>query len=61
MCPLHGLSISIKAHIGLEGRETPVSFIGWLGQKSPADANVVKILLEAGYLRVQNSPFILQV
>ncbi|KAL2816577.1 glutamyl-tRNA amidotransferase subunit A [Aspergillus cavernicola] len=46
--PVHGLPISIKAHIGPEGRENPVGFVGWVGRKNVEDANVVKIHLEAG-------------
>ncbi|PWY94257.1 glutamyl-tRNA amidotransferase subunit A [Aspergillus sclerotioniger CBS 115572] len=46
--PLHGLPISVKAHIGLEGRDSSAGFVGWIGRKSAEDANVVKILLKAG-------------
>ncbi|PYI04565.1 glutamyl-tRNA amidotransferase subunit A [Aspergillus sclerotiicarbonarius CBS 121057] len=46
--PLHGLPISVKAHVGVEGHNNAAGFVGWLGRKSKEDANVVKILLQAG-------------
>ncbi|KAJ5861242.1 Amidase [Penicillium soppii] len=46
--PLHGLPISIKAHVGLTGRDLAAGFVGWLSHTSPGDANIVKILLDAG-------------
>ncbi|KAJ5951545.1 Amidase [Penicillium vulpinum] len=46
--PLHGLPISIKAHIGLRGRDLAAGFVGCLDRKSQGDANIVKILLDAG-------------
>ncbi|KAG9235564.1 glutamyl-tRNA amidotransferase subunit A [Amylocarpus encephaloides] len=46
--PLHGLPISVKEHIGVEGRDCTAGFVGWVGNKSPYDANILKILLKAG-------------
>ncbi|KAJ5569704.1 amidase signature domain-containing protein [Penicillium hispanicum] len=47
--PLHGLPISTKSHIGIEGRDSPAGFVGWVGnRKNAADASAVKIMLEAG-------------
>ncbi|KAJ5090880.1 hypothetical protein N7532_009564 [Penicillium argentinense] len=46
--PLHGLPISIKGHVGLEGRDLSAGFVSWTSKKSPVDANIVKILLNAG-------------
>ncbi|KAJ5215695.1 Amidase [Penicillium cinerascens] len=46
--PLHGLPISIKAHVGIKGRDLSAGFVGWLDRTSPDDANIVKILLDAG-------------
>ncbi|THD00157.1 hypothetical protein EYZ11_000348 [Aspergillus tanneri] len=46
--PLHGLPISVKAHIGISGKDNSAGFVGWVGRTSPDDANIVKILLEAG-------------
>ncbi|KAK2745906.1 hypothetical protein FQN57_003519 [Myotisia sp. PD_48] len=46
--PLHGLPISIKEHIGLEGLDNTAGFVGWVGQKSEIDSSVVKLLLDAG-------------
>ncbi|KAE8395864.1 amidase signature domain-containing protein [Aspergillus alliaceus] len=46
--PLHGLPISIKAHVGIAGRDNTAGFVGWVGRKNEEDANVVKILVQAG-------------
>ncbi|KAF7588619.1 hypothetical protein BBP40_005457 [Aspergillus hancockii] len=46
--PLHGLPISIKAHVGIAGRDNTAGFVGWVGRKNEEDANIVKILVEAG-------------
>ncbi|GAB1214132.1 hypothetical protein ATERTT37_003292 [Aspergillus terreus] len=46
--PLHGLPISIKEHVGLAGRDLSAGFVSWVEQKSAEDANIVKILLQAG-------------
>ncbi|KAJ5497889.1 Amidase [Penicillium expansum] len=46
--PLHGLPISIKGHIGLKGRDLSAGFVAWLDRESLDDANIVKILLDAG-------------
>ncbi|PLB50856.1 glutamyl-tRNA amidotransferase subunit A [Aspergillus steynii IBT 23096] len=45
---LHGLPISVKGHVGIAGRDNTAGFVGWVGRKSPDDANVLKILLKAG-------------
>ncbi|KAJ6156723.1 hypothetical protein N7497_005608 [Penicillium chrysogenum] len=46
--PLHGLPISIKGHVGLQGRDLSAGFVAWLDRKSQDDANIVRILLNAG-------------
>lgn len=46
--PLHGVPISVKSHIGMKGLDSNGGFVGWVGRKSPDDANVLKILLAAG-------------
>ncbi|KAJ5513276.1 Amidase [Penicillium fimorum] len=46
--PLHGLPISIKAHVGLKGRDLAAGFVSCLDRVSKDDANIVKILLDAG-------------
>lgn len=48
MGPLHGLPVSIKAHVGLEGLNISAGFVRYADRKSPDDAVVVKMLLEAG-------------
>ncbi|KAM0123540.1 hypothetical protein ACHAO1_011273 [Botrytis cinerea] len=46
--PLHGLPISVKAHIGMKDLDNTCGFVGWVGRKNNDDANILKILLAAG-------------
>ncbi|KAB8201227.1 amidase signature domain-containing protein [Aspergillus parasiticus] len=46
--PLHGLPISVKAHVGIAGRDNTAGFVGWVGRKNTDDAKIVKILVDAG-------------
>jgi len=46
--PLHGLPISAKEHICMEGLECNAGFVSWVGRKSMDDALVLKILWDAG-------------
>lgn len=46
--PLHGIPISVKSHIGIEGRRMPAGYIAWWNNISPRDALVVQILERAG-------------
>ncbi|TGO86225.1 hypothetical protein BPOR_0322g00050 [Botrytis porri] len=46
--PLHGLPISVKAHIGMKDLDNTCGLVGWVGRKNHDDANILKILLAAG-------------
>ncbi|KAL8907735.1 MAG: hypothetical protein Q9207_001218 [Kuettlingeria erythrocarpa] len=46
--PLHGLPISVKEHIGMEGKGLNAGFVSWWSHKGADDANVLKILWRAG-------------
>ncbi|KAJ5740994.1 fatty-acid amide hydrolase [Penicillium malachiteum] len=46
--PLHGLPISVKEHISMEGRITHGSYIAWIDKISSEDATLVKLLKKAG-------------
>lgn len=46
--PLHGLPISVKEHIYLEGTLATSGLIMWKDAMSPGDALIVKIFREAG-------------
>jgi len=46
--PLHGLPISVKEHICMEGLECNTGFVSWVGRKALDDALVLKILWDAG-------------
>lgn len=46
--PLHGLPVSIKEHIGLEGLDINAGIVSWIGKKSPATASVVQLLEALG-------------
>lgn len=46
--PLHGLPISVKEHIYLEGTPATSGLISWRDEISPVDALIVKIFREAG-------------
>ncbi|KAL8934867.1 MAG: hypothetical protein Q9211_005007 [Gyalolechia sp. 1 TL-2023] len=46
--PLHGLPVSVKEHIGMKGRGLNGGFVSWWDHKGEGDANVLKILWQAG-------------
>ncbi|RHZ50159.1 uncharacterized protein CDV56_104675 [Aspergillus thermomutatus] len=46
--PLHGLPISIKAHMGVKGSDSSAGFVAWAGRTFLDDAELLKILLAAG-------------
>ena len=48
--PLHGLPISLKDTFRIDGVESSVGYIAWLGKKETRDteSEVVKIMREAG-------------
>lgn len=46
--PLHGLPISVKEHIYLEGTTATSGFVAWKDEMSPQDALIVRIFREAG-------------
>lgn len=46
--PLHGLPISVKEHIFLEGTVATSGLMAWKDSSSPADALITKIFREAG-------------
>ncbi|KAI4122642.1 MAG: hypothetical protein LQ338_005690 [Usnochroma carphineum] len=46
--PLHGLPISVKEHIGMKGKGLNAGFVSWWDRKGADDANVLKILWQAG-------------
>ncbi|KAI4175980.1 MAG: hypothetical protein LQ343_001262 [Gyalolechia ehrenbergii] len=46
--PLHGLPISVKEHIGMKGKGLNGGFVSWWNHKGQDDANVLKILWQAG-------------
>ncbi|KAI4204767.1 MAG: hypothetical protein LQ348_001242 [Seirophora lacunosa] len=46
--PLHGLPISVKEHIGMKGKGLNAGFVSWWDRKGEDDANVLKILWQAG-------------
>ena len=49
--PLHGLPVSIKDHIMIEGKDTSTGYIAWCYKKiAPNDAVAVAILRQAGAL-----------
>ena len=46
--PLHGLPISVKEHIGMRDLDLNAGFVAWVGSKAKDDAQILKILWEAG-------------
>jgi len=46
--PLHGLPISVKEHVYLNGTPATAGLIAWKDDMSPGDALIVKIFREAG-------------
>ena len=48
--PLHGVPISVKEMVSFKDRITHTGFVAWIGNVSPVDAVMVKILRKAGAL-----------
>lgn len=46
--PLHGLPISVKEHVGMQGLDLNAGFVSWVGNISPDDALILKFLWKAG-------------
>jgi amidase len=46
--PLHGLPISLKDQICIEGLETTMGYVSWIGDYAKENAVVVDLLLKAG-------------
>ena len=46
--PLHGVPISFKSHIGIQGCHTPAAYVAWWDKLAPHDAALVDILERAG-------------
>jgi Asp-tRNA(Asn)/Glu-tRNA(Gln) amidotransferase A subunit family amidase len=46
--PLHGLPISVKEHVSMQGRRTHAGYIKWIDHIAKNDALLLKILYEAG-------------
>ena len=45
---LHGLPISVKEHIGMDGLDCNAGFVGWIGRVAPGTALILRILWDAG-------------
>ncbi|KAG1747892.1 general amidase [Suillus paluster] len=46
--PLHGLPISLKDQLCIEGLETTIGYVSWIGQYADKNAVLVDILIECG-------------
>ncbi|KAB8298765.1 hypothetical protein EYC80_000940 [Monilinia laxa] len=46
--PLHGIPISVKEHVGVEGLDHNAGFVAWVGRTSPVDSHILEIFLNAG-------------
>jgi amidase len=46
--PLHGLPISVKEHIGMEGLGLNAGYVAWWDKVATEDAHVLQILWHAG-------------
>jgi Asp-tRNA(Asn)/Glu-tRNA(Gln) amidotransferase A subunit family amidase len=46
--PLHGVPISVKEHIGIQGLDLNAGFISWVGRVAEEDAHILQILWDAG-------------
>ncbi|KAF8264302.1 general amidase [Lactarius quietus] len=46
--PLHGLPISLKDQIAIEGLETTMGYVSWIGRVAERDAVLTEILIECG-------------
>ncbi|KAK6581183.1 hypothetical protein PZA11_006671 [Diplocarpon coronariae] len=46
--PLHGIPISVKEHISMKGLDINAGFVAWAGTVAEEDAQILRILWEAG-------------
>lgn len=46
--PLHGIPVSVKEHIGMEGLDLNAGFVSWVGTVADEDAQILQILWKAG-------------
>lgn len=46
--PLHGLPISVKEHVGMEGLGLNAGFVSWADRIAPKDAHILSLLWKAG-------------
>jgi len=46
--PLHGLPISVKEHVGMEGLGLNTGLVAWADKKADEDALLLQILWQAG-------------
>lgn len=46
--PLHGVPVSVKEHIGMQGLDLNAGFVSWVGRIAEEDALILKILWDAG-------------
>lgn len=46
--PLHGLPISVKEHIGMEGLTLNAGYVAWFNKVAKEDAHILQILWRAG-------------
>lgn len=45
---LHGLPISLKCQIDVEGKEINMGYVGWIGRKAKKNSVLVDLLLKQG-------------
>lgn len=50
--PLHGVSVSVKEHIGVKGRICNAGYVAWCDYVSPDDAFVLQLLQNAGAIAI---------
>lgn len=46
--PLHGLPISLKDQFNLEGVDSTIGYVGWVGKRPEEESTLVKLLRNAG-------------
>lgn len=46
--PLHGLPISLKDQFNLEGVDSTIGYVAWVGRKPQEESTLVKLLRDAG-------------
>ncbi|KAH9987890.1 general amidase [Russula vinacea] len=46
--PLHGLPVSLKDQISIEGLETIMGYVSWIGKVAKRNASLTEILIECG-------------